>query len=109
MLLGVDKAEPLALIVHELLAEALKTAFGDRGGRLRVELSEPRPGQGALQVAEEGGNADRPLDFESASAALGLRMVGALVRQIHGTISVRRNGGVAVEIRFPLAELPAEA
>lgn len=109
MLLGVDKAEPLALIVHELVAEALKSAFGDRGGRLRVDLSQPRLGEGMLLVAEEGGNPDRPVDFESTSAALGLRMVGALVRQIHGTIIVRRNVGVAVEIRFPLMDSPAQA
>lgn len=109
ILLGVDKAEPLALIVHELVAEALKSGFGDRGGRLRVEVSEPRPGEGALLVAEDGGNSTRPVDFESTSAALGLRMVGALVRQLHGTIAVRRLSGIEVEIRFPLAELPAEA
>ena len=109
ILLGVDKAEPLALIVHELVAEALKSGFGDRGGRLRVEVSEPRPGEGALLVAEDGGHSERALDFESTSAALGLRMVGALVRQLHGTIAVRRMSGVEVEIRFPLADLPAEA
>lgn len=109
ILLGVNKAEPLALIVHELVAEALKSGFGDRGGRLRVEVSEPRPGEGALLVAEDGGHSERALDFESTSAALGLRMVGALVRQLHGTIAVRRMSGVEVEIRFPLADLPAEA
>lgn len=109
LLLGVDKAEPLALIVHELVADALKAGFGEAGGRLSVETAVSRAGEGVLVVADDGGNADRAMDFDGTSAALGLRMVGALVRQMHGTIAVRRAGGVAVEIRFPLAEQPVGA
>lgn len=109
MALGVDKAEPLALIVHELVADALKNAFGERGGRLRVEVGIPRPGEGVLVVADDGGKADRAMDFDGSSAALGLRMVGALVKQMHGAIAIRRRDGIEVEIRFPLAEQPAEA
>lgn len=105
MALGVDKAEPLALIVHELVADALKHAFGENGGRLRVEIAEPRAGEATLVVADDGGNSNRTLDFDAASSALGLRMVGALVKQMHGVIDVRRRGGgVEVEIRFPLRE-----
>lgn len=105
MALGVDKAEPLALIVHELVADALKHAFGENGGRLRVEIAEPRAGEATLVVADDGGNSNRALDFDAASSALGLRMVGALVKQMHGVIDVRRRGGgVEVEIRFPLRE-----
>jgi len=104
----VDKAEPLALIVHELVTDALKNAFGEGGGRLRITVSTPRPGEGAVLVADEGGNAERVLDFDGNSAVLGLRMVGALVKQLQGTITVRRGGGMAVEVRFPLAEATAE-
>ncbi len=106
--LGVDKAEPLALIVHELVTDALKNAFGDGGGRLRITVSTPRAGEGAVEVWDNGRNAERPVDFDGSSAVLGLRMVGALVKQIQGTITVRRSGGVQVEVRFPLAEAVAE-
>ncbi|MGE5514347.1 MAG: MASE3 domain-containing protein [Bacteroidota bacterium] len=114
MPLGVDKAEPLALIVHELVVDALKHAFGADGGHLRVDVGEMAPageaprGEGVLVIAEDGGAPDRALDFEGTSTALGLRMVGALVKQMHGTITVARGaGGVEVEIRFPLADTPA--
>lgn len=103
--LAVDKAEPLALIVHELVSDAMKNAFGGSGGRLRVEISEPRPGEASLLVADDGGNAARELDFDGASGALGLRMVGALVKQMHGSIHVRRAAGIEVEVRFPLADM----
>lgn len=109
MPLGVDKAEPLALIVHELVVDAVRHAFGSGSGRLRVEVGE-RKNQGFLLVAEDGCAPDRQLDFGGASGDLGLRMVGALVKQMHGTIDVRRrDGGVDVEVCFPLAEVPVAA
>lgn len=107
--LAVDKAEPLALIVHELVVDALKHAFGDSGGLLRLDISVPRPGEGLLLVADDGNQAERVMDFEGTSGSLGLRMVGVLVRQMHGGIAVRRGNGTEVEIRFPLAELIAES
>lgn len=115
MPLGVDKAEPLALIVHELVVDALKHAFGSAGGRLRVDVGEvPRDDmkgrEGILVISEDGGAPDRSLDFDGTSTALGLRMVGALVKQMHGSIHVARgSGGVEVEIRYPLAEAVAGA
>lgn len=104
--LGVDKAEPLALIVHELVADSLKNAFDDGGGRLRVEIGGLKTGEALLVVADDGGRPDRAMDFDAAaSSALGQRMVGALVKQMHGAIDVRRRGGgVEVEVRFPLTE-----
>ncbi|MGE5477830.1 MAG: MASE3 domain-containing protein [Bacteroidales bacterium] len=108
--LGVDKAEPLALIVHELVVDALKHAYGGGGGRLRVEVGSTRKGEGILVVAEDGGAPDRDLDFEGANGDLGLRMVGALVKQMHGGVEVTRGaGGVEVNVRFPLAEGTAGA
>jgi PAS domain S-box-containing protein len=105
--LAVDKAEPLALVVHELVADAVKHAFSDGGGKLRVHLSCPTPELGALVVADNGAKADRPMSFDESSSTLGLRMVGALVRQLRGTIDVRRGNGLEVEVRFPLLDIAA--
>lgn len=99
----VGTAEPLALIVHELVSNALKHAFGERGGTLWVHLARDGGGQGVLVVDDDGARSRRVMDFQGDSTSLGLRMVGALVQQLHGSISVTQNRGTRVEIRFPLA------
>lgn len=104
LMLAVDKAEPLALIVHELVADAVKRGFGESGGQLRITLHNPTPGEGAVVVADNAINSQRMLDFDGENGPLGLRMVGALARQLHGTVDVRHNNGTEIEIRFPLAE-----
>ncbi|MBX9633739.1 MAG: PAS domain-containing protein, partial [Magnetospirillum sp.] len=101
--LSLDKAEPLALIVHELVSHALKHAFTEQGGQLTIRISTSGQSEGSLIVADDGKNQARQLDFEGDSGSLGLRMVGVLVKQIHGTLGVRRKSGTEVEVRFPLA------
>ncbi|MCR6631570.1 MAG: PAS domain-containing protein [Magnetospirillum sp.] len=105
--LSVEQAEPLALIMHELVADAVKNAFADGAGRLRVRLSCPAPGEGVLVVADQGANADRPMSFDEQSGTLGLRMVGSLVRQLRGNVSVHRGQGVEVRVHFPLVGVPS--
>lgn len=102
--LAVDKAEPLALIVHELVSNALKHAFPAQGGCLTIRLAATGVDEGSLVVADDGATA-RQMDFEGEGGSLGLRMVGVLVKQIHGTLDVRRAAGTEVEIRFPLGEI----
>ncbi|MBC7907583.1 MAG: PAS domain S-box protein [Rhodospirillaceae bacterium] len=100
--LPVDKAEPLALIVHELVSNALKHAFTEQGGRLTIHMAAIGENEGSLVVADDGTDATRQMDFDGES--LGLRMVGVLVKQIHGTLAVHRATGTQVEVRFPLDE-----
>jgi PAS domain S-box-containing protein len=103
--LAVDKAEPLALIVHELVSNALKHAFTEQGGRLTIRMAVTGSDEGSLVVADDGTNAARQLEFEGEGSPLGLRMVGVLVKQIHGTLDVRRAAGTQVEVRFPLGDI----
>jgi len=103
--LPVDRAEPLALILHELVSNALKHAFTEeKGGQLTIRLSTAEAGEGLLMVADNGTKTGRRMDFEGETAALGLRMVDVLVKQIRGTRVVRRSSGTEVEVRFPLTE-----
>lgn len=105
LVLAVDKAEPLALIVHELVSNALKHAFTEQGGLLTIRITALGREEGCLVVADDGTNVARHMDFYGETGSLGLRMVGVLVKQIHGTVAVRRTAGTEVEIRFPLGEL----
>ncbi|MBC7953980.1 MAG: PAS domain S-box protein [Rhodospirillaceae bacterium] len=103
--LAVDRAEPLALIVHELVSDALKHAFSQQGGCLTIRMAAIGRDEGSLVVADDGTNVARQLDFGAEGASLGLRMVGVLVKQIHGSVEVRRAAGTEVEVRFPLGEI----
>lgn len=102
--LAVDRAEPLALIVHELVSNALKHAFTEQGGQLTIRIAAIGRDEGSLVVADNGGNAAREMNFDGESGSLGLRMVGVLVKQIHGTVAVRHVAGTEVEVRFPLGD-----
>jgi|AGTN01.1.fsa_nt_gi PAS domain S-box len=103
LFLPVGTAEPLALIVHELVSNAVKHAFCERGGSLRIEVALEAGGEGVLVVADDGTRPGRVMAFEGESASLGLRMVGVLVQQLRGRIEVRSQRGVEVEVRFPVA------
>ncbi len=86
-LLAIDRAVPVALIVSELLTNAVKHAFPDGGGELRVAVAA----DGAeLRVLVEDNGPGLPEHFDvAASHGVGMRVVTALVRQLGGSISAR--------------------
>ncbi len=108
--LDLDTAIPCSLIVNELVSNAFKHAFPQRGGNLfstngdpevRIELYCPNPGECRLVVRDNG--VGLPVDFSIETAhSLGLRIVHLLTRQLRGTLHVARDGGTAVTITFPL-------
>ncbi len=108
--LGLDTAIPCSLIINELVSNALKHAFLRRGEALftangdpevRVELRRHKPGECYLMVRDNG--IGLPADFSIETAAsLGLRIVNLLTRQLHGRLSVERDGGTTIIITFPL-------
>ena len=96
----VDTAIPLGLIINELVSNALKYAFPDkRPGELRVTLRGLESGGYELSVADDGVGLPEALDIATAST-LGLQLVTALSRQIHGTIDVDRTEGTRFVIDF---------
>lgn len=82
-------AVPLALVVSELVTNAVKYAFPDgRTGRLRVALRRQVDGLG-IEVTDDG--VGLPAAFDPArSGGLGMRIVTALVRQVRGTLAIER-------------------
>jgi PAS domain S-box-containing protein len=103
--LGVDTAIPCALIVNELVSNALKYAFpGGRGGRIEVALRAlPTLGSFALSVADDG--VGLPEGFDPAkSATLGMQLVAILARQLHGHLTIDRSRGSRFEIAWSARE-----
>ncbi|MBD0273591.1 MAG: PAS domain S-box protein, partial [Acetobacteraceae bacterium] len=105
LLLPIDRAVPLALIVSELLTNAVKYAFppGQEGGTVRVAV-EPAGG-GAFAALIEDDGAGLPEGFDpAASHGVGMRLVSTLARQLAAELRVGPGAsgvGAAFELRVP--------
>lgn len=94
-----DFAAPLGLLVTELTTNAMKHAFPDGQGEVRVAVEAPAGGEVVLRVADNG--AGFPGTAGAPTPSLGLTIVEGLVRQLRGHISWSRDHGVCCEMRFP--------
>jgi two-component sensor histidine kinase len=111
-----DRAVPLSLIVHELVANAFRHAAFDpeAGGKVIVTLGRAPSGRVVLSVADTGpaGGGDPASPSGAASGipgstretasetGLGSRLIEALVRQIGGSHSWERDQGWKTRIEF---------
>jgi two-component sensor histidine kinase len=95
----VDSAIPCALIVNELVSNALKYAFPDgRAGRIEVALQAlAAPGSFALSVADDGVGLPEGFDPKT-SATLGIQLVEILARQLRGHLTIDRAHGTRFEL-----------
>jgi PAS domain S-box-containing protein len=103
--LDIDLAIPCALIVSELISNALKYAFPSgwrspdgTSATLRVALHHG-DGHARLEVADNGVGLPEDIAVDT-SPRLGLRLIQMLVRQIEGELSVEQNGGTCVAVTF---------
>ncbi|TFH42323.1 MAG: hypothetical protein E4G96_03695, partial [Chrysiogenales bacterium] len=96
---NIDNAIPCALIIYELVSNALTHAFpGERVGKIEVNFSEGDD-EFRLRVCDNG--VGLPPETEiNASDSLGLQLVDALVQQLQGTMRLDRGGGTAYTITF---------
>ena len=93
--LGGSRATALALVFSELLGNALEHG----GPHVSVQLSSS-DGNAMLAIADDG----RGFDDDHAPGT-GLSIVRALVRdELRGTLELRSEGGVRVEVVFPLGD-----
>lgn len=101
IILGLDKAVPLALLTSELITNSLKYAFSgpQRQGVLRISLQR-RDDQLHLRVCDDGPGL--PDGFSvGGTGGLGMRIVGALTRQIRAQFSATNAPGACFDIVFP--------
>jgi two-component sensor histidine kinase len=98
-----DRAVPVALMMNELLTNAIKYAYPDRRGAIDVSLKRTAEGRIVLAVKDSG--IGLPRDFaEREHSSLGFRIVRGLVRQIHGELRIiPERPGVRFEIVFDAA------
>jgi two-component sensor histidine kinase len=97
---GVDTAIPCGLIVHELVANALKHAFPGRNpGEIHLDLHAGDYGGYTLRVRDNGVGFPEEVDFRHVES-LGLRLVIMLTQQLDGVIELQRGGGTTFTITF---------
>jgi PAS domain S-box-containing protein len=101
--LDVDAAIPCALIINELVSNALKYAFPDgQSGEIRVTLVDTA-GVIIMTISDDGIGLPDGTAFET-SDSLGLQLVHSLTDQLGGTVECSVSRGTHFEIRFPSPE-----
>jgi PAS domain S-box-containing protein len=83
------RAVPVALVLNELVTNALKYAYGGQRGTIWVGLSRVAQSEMCLTVRDSG--AGLPTDFEARrGASLGFRIIEGLAQQLQGRFEFRR-------------------
>lgn len=98
--MGIDRAVPCALILNELVTNALKHAFpGERSGEVGISLWKSAPGQLELTIEDNGVGCPRgPRARDGGS--LGLRIVEILTKQLEGSLERADSAGTRFVLRF---------
>lgn len=91
--ISLDRAVPLALIVSELMTNAVKYACtADKPCALRVSLKRLPDGLARLEVADNGPGL--PADFRpERTGSLGMRVIASLARQLDGKVAFASDPG----------------
>jgi PAS domain S-box-containing protein len=100
--LNVDRAVPCALLLNELVSNALKHGVGNGRGPGNLEISFSRSGERfVIVVADSGPGMDTAVFNSGEQKTLGLQLVKALARQIGGTVDLVVRDGCRFVIDFP--------
>jgi PAS domain S-box-containing protein len=100
--LAVDTVIPCALVITELITNALKHAFPEeRPGEIAVSLKRTADGRTCrLVIRDDGIGIPEDVDIR-LTKTLGLQLVcGIVERQLRGTLEVRRRPGTEFVITF---------
>jgi len=100
LLLSVNIAIPCALILNELVSNALKYAFPDsKKGLIKVALKKNTTEEIIMIVSDNGIGIPPHVNLNSTKT-LGLELVQVLTKQLHGTLELCRLDGTKFMITF---------
>lgn len=98
LLVPFDVARNVLLILNEGITNAIKHAFGDRGGCLNIALTRMPTGEAELSIMDDGDVSAAPGD-----GGLGCSLIDALASQIESRIERSRTGtGFRLSCVFPV-------
>lgn len=96
-LISSDDANPLALLILELITNSVKHAFDEQGGEIIVELKDLSEDL-AMTVTDNGIGETESSHKRSGT---GSRLINAFVRQLSGKIEVDTDDGRRTHVVFP--------
>lgn len=104
--LDLDTAIPLALLINEVLSNALKHAFPEnRAGTIGIDLRHGEGGMTALTIRDDGIGVAPGFDWYRARG-LGFRIVRSLAAKLGGTVNFASVGGMCFTLRFKAPSRP---
>ncbi|MBU0929376.1 MAG: GAF domain-containing protein [Spirochaetes bacterium] len=99
--LGVDKVQPLGILIGELLTNAMKYAFAGRSEGTILVSAERSCASAAITVEDDGVGLPEGIDFKN-STGFGLSLVASLAAQMRGSLRIERGGGTRITLEFPV-------
>lgn len=101
----IDTMIPLALIINELISNAIKHGFpGERSGRIDIRLVENHHQGWRLEVQDNG--AGIPAHFDPASSeGLGLELVKMFSKRLGARLTYHQNEGTLFTLLLPNLDL----
>jgi two-component system, sensor histidine kinase PdtaS len=94
-----DLAQPLGLVVNEVVSNSMKHAFADVGeGRISIRLQMVEPNKAELVIHDDGKGYDP--SQSDVSTGMGSRLIRAFAQQLGNDYSYDNDGGTRFTIRF---------
>ncbi len=101
--ISADQAIPIGLVVNELVTNAVKHAYPQGTGPVRVTLAVKAEGL-RLTVRDDGIGLPPGFDVSMRQRSLGLKIIASLIRQLDGRLSTASDGpGAHFVLEIPLA------
>ncbi|KMO38346.1 histidine kinase [Methylobacterium variabile] len=101
--ISADQAIPIGLVVNELVTNAVKHAYPQGTGPVRVSLAVRADGL-RLAVRDEGVGLPPGFEVSMRQRSLGLKIIGSLIRQLDGRLTTAADGpGAHFVLDIPLA------
>lgn len=98
-----QKAIPMGLLVNEIATNAIKHGFtSNKEARFEISLQKSgEENQYELTLANSGEPFPEEIELDNPDS-LGLKLINTLVRQLSGTVHLRKHPEPAYSIRFPI-------
>lgn len=97
--LNINQAVPVGLIINEIMANAIDHGFEEKqSGTIKIGMHQVDE-KIHIQIEDDGQGLSEDVDFHK-SEGTGSAIIGALIRQIDGALTVEKNDGLNIKLTF---------